>query len=149
MEEAFPSKYRGVDLTADEQQVVADFLKEMLVGVTPEQRQWIEHLCVADALCMYASALVEEARNEHSAPLAQAACESAERASLIASDEPIYLYRLARCLDRAGALQNAVDYYRIFLKRSAFDVGSLGRSPLDGRNFQEAVEYAKRRIGDA
>jgi hypothetical protein len=107
------------------------------------------HLYVADALCMYASALVEEARNESSAALAQTACESAERASLVASDEPIYVYRLARCLDRAGAVRNAVDHYRIFLERSALDVGSLGRSPLDSKDFQEALAYAKRRIGDA
>jgi hypothetical protein len=128
-------------------QVISVFLREMLVGVTDEQRQWIEHLYVADALCMYAAALVEQARNEGSASLAQTACESAERASLIASDEPIYVYRLARCLDRAGALGNATDYYRIFLKRSAFDVGSLGRSPLDSKDFQEASAYSEHRLG--
>lgn len=142
----FPASYHDVDLTPQEREVISAFLCEVLVGVTDQQRQWIEHLYVADALCMYASALVEEARNEGSATLAQTACESAERASLIASDEPIYVYRLARCLDRAGALGNAADYYRIFLKRSAFDVGSLGRSPLDKSGFQEAVAYAKRRL---
>jgi hypothetical protein len=143
----FPSQYRGVRLTPEEQDVIADFLREMLGSVPEEQRQWIEHLFVADALCMYASALVEQARAEGSAPLAQAACESVERASLIASDEPIYVYRLARCLDRAGAVKNAIDYYQIFLNRSASDVGALGRSPLESSDFQNAVAYAKQRIG--
>jgi hypothetical protein len=145
----FPANYHDVDLTSQEREVISAFLCEVLVGVTDQQRQWIEHLYVADALCVYASALVEQARNEGSASLAQTACESAERASLIASDEPIYIYRLARCLDRAGAVGNATDYYRIFLKRSAVDVGSLGRSPLDSKAFEEAVAYSKRRLGNA
>src|SRR5262249_15820526 len=111
-----------------------------------EQRQLVEYLFVADALVFYASVLIDQARAEGNASLAQAGCESAERASQIASDEPIYVYRLARCLDRAGA-RNAVEYYQTFLDRSAKDVGACGRSPLESGDVQEAIAYAKRRIG--
>ena len=62
MQLQFPEHYRGVDLTLVEREVISEFLHEMPDGVSEEQRQWVEHLFVADALCLYANELIDQAQ---------------------------------------------------------------------------------------
>jgi len=144
-----PIEYRGVRLTEDERGFLEWFLRDSVWKIASrDQQAMIEHLWVADGLCMYAKILLKRAREEESPCLARSACESAERATLVAPDESLYTYRLAGFLDAAG-FDNATDYYRKFLERSSRFPGSLAYSPVHKPEFQEAVEKATVRLGTA
>jgi hypothetical protein len=142
----FPGTYRCVALTQDEREFIGDFLTCTLGNAGRDLSQSVEYLFVADALCTFGDILVERAIAEMNSLMAQRGCESIERASLIAPDEPIYVYRLGRSLDAAGAKRQAATYYQQFLKKSLSHVGALGRSPLDRDDFDDALIQAKIRL---
>lgn len=144
-ESQFPAEYQGIRLDEDEREFVANYLETWLGNIPPDMRALLNYLYVADALFSYANSALAQANRKKLPDLARAACQTAEKGMMVAKDECCFVYEFARCLDSAG-FDRALDYYRLFLERSARDPGVRGSSAAHGDYFKRALQHARERL---